>query len=325
MENKLRADSKEGLGKGDCQQTRSLVFFNVNPKSQTLIGVSLELWQSLNHPNIAKLYTYELSSTKVIFTEQKAGINLRQLILHYKNKSEPTPAIIVKMVSFQICRALALMRLKNLVHGGLSTQCITIDLSSQRLVVGGLERVANVECCQQLSEEPKEEAVWYAAPELYLEGGKHSLETDMWAFGCIVAEMIVQQPYFRDPKDRHPLLKIAEMLGQSNKIPSDISKLICKYQIASKQIPAESDVIFESLTKIAEPGLIALIGRLLHWDPLKRITATDAMTHDYFSQIYSKSLKINGKDIAPLTDFSPLETACYSKQIKALLLKNSKK
>jgi serine/threonine protein kinase len=38
--------------------------------------------------------------------------------------------------------------------------------------------------------------LWYRAPELLLRKEKYSLEVDMWAVGCLLAEMAIAQPLF---------------------------------------------------------------------------------------------------------------------------------
>ena len=49
---------------------------------------------------------------------------------------------------------------------------------------------------------------WYRAPELLLGAQKYTKAVDMWAVGCIFAEMVIQQPLFAATTEIEHLNKI---------------------------------------------------------------------------------------------------------------------
>ena len=44
---------------------------------------------------------------------------------------------------------------------------------------------------------PKVATLWYRAPEILLQVGDYSWQSDIWALGCIFAELITGKPLFQ--------------------------------------------------------------------------------------------------------------------------------
>jgi len=44
--------------------------------------------------------------------------------------------------------------------------------------------------------------LWYRAPEILLQVGNYSWQSDMWALGCIFAELLTGKPLFK-VKSKH--------------------------------------------------------------------------------------------------------------------------
>jgi glycogen synthase kinase 3 beta len=53
------------------------------------------------------------------------------------------------------------------------------------------------------------------------------------------------------------------------------------------------------------PEALALISRLLEYTPSARLTAIEAMAHEFFDELRAPDAKMaNGKDLPPLFDFT---------------------
>lgn len=59
---------------------------------------------------------------------------------------------------------------------------------------------------------------WYRSPELLVGDANYSTEVDIWAVGCIFAEMFNAAPLFPGESDLHTLELILEMLGEEQKL-----------------------------------------------------------------------------------------------------------
>lgn len=55
---------------------------------------------------------------------------------------------------------------------------------------------------------------WYRAPELLVGDSRYGREIDVWAAGCIFAEMVTGQPLFPGDSDVDQLYRITKILGK---------------------------------------------------------------------------------------------------------------
>ncbi|KAK8994035.1 hypothetical protein V6N11_008242 [Hibiscus sabdariffa] len=131
---------------------------------------------------------------------------------------------------------------------------------------------------------------WYRAPELLLGAKKYSTAVDMWSVGCIMAELLAKEPLFKGTSEIDQLRKIFDTLGVPNvKIWPGFSELPGakanyskqQYNSLRKKYPAAS---FTGSAVLSDAGF-DLLSRLLTYDPEKRITADDALNHDWFQEL----------------------------------------
>ncbi|XP_022738343.1 cyclin-dependent kinase G-2-like isoform X2 [Durio zibethinus] len=137
---------------------------------------------------------------------------------------------------------------------------------------------------------------WYRAPELLLGAKKYSTAVDMWSVGCIMAELLAKEPLFKGTSEIDQLRKIFDTLGNpSEKIWAGFSELPGAkanyskqpYNLLRRKFPAAS---FIGSPVLSDTGF-DLLNRLLTYDPEKfllsvqRITADDALNHDWFREL----------------------------------------
>lgn len=79
---------------------------------------------------------------------------------------------------------------------------------------------------------PQVVTLWYRPPEILLGSSKHSSAIDMWAFGCVVAELLEQKPLFPATTEIAQLGLIVDLIGiisqaLDNSIESKMNSFIC--------------------------------------------------------------------------------------------------
>jgi cell division cycle 2-like protein len=124
--------------------------------------------------------------------------------------------------------------------------------------------------------------LWYRAPELLLGQKHYSTAIDMWSVGCIMAELLAKKVLFQGETDVGQLGKIFEILGIPNETDwPGVSKLPGFKGIQVKQVETLRQRFSGTCFTGSASGL-DLLTKLLTYDPGKRITVDDALSHDWF-------------------------------------------
>ncbi|GAA5850646.1 hypothetical protein JCM9279_006373 [Rhodotorula babjevae] len=119
---------------------------------------------------------------------------------------------------------------------------------------------------------------WYRCPELLLGARSYSTGVDMWATGCIFAELMLRVPFIAAESDMEQLNLIFTALGTPTEQEwPGFGKLSNGATFDPKP---RSDL--GSLFSAASPEAIDLLQKTLLYDPRKRITARQALHHPYF-------------------------------------------
>uniref|UniRef100_A0A1D1YH49 Cyclin-dependent kinase G-2 n=1 Tax=Anthurium amnicola TaxID=1678845 RepID=A0A1D1YH49_9ARAE len=132
--------------------------------------------------------------------------------------------------------------------------------------------------------------LWYRAPELLLGAKEYSTAIDMWSLGCIMAELLAKEPLFSGKTEFDQLDKIFRTLGTPNekiwpgfaKLPGvKVNFIKQPYNRLREKFPPTS---FSGRPTLSEAGF-DLLNKLLTYDPEMRITAEEALNHDWFREV----------------------------------------
>ena len=118
---------------------------------------------------------------------------------------------------------------------------------------------------------------WYRAPELLFGAHHYSDKVDIWAVGCIFAELILRTPLFPGDSDLGQLAKIFNVLGTPTTENWPHVTLLPNYVEFEARGPIDLTVLFRQ-----SPALELLL-LMLTLNPSKRISAHDALNHHYFT------------------------------------------
>jgi cell division cycle 2-like protein len=119
-----------------------------------------------------------------------------------------------------------------------------------------------------------------SAPEILLGATTYSTAVDMWSVGCIFAELLLKEPLFQAKGEIELLSMIFKLLGPPNAAswPGYTSLPLAKTLALPSPLPHQFRQRFHYMTTAG----IDLLMSLLTYDPEKRITAEEALQHDYF-------------------------------------------
>ncbi|KAF3987989.1 hypothetical protein FT663_04216 [Candidozyma haemuli var. vulneris] len=234
----------------------------------------LKLLKHLRHENLITLEDIFLSPLEdIYFVTELQGTDLHRLLT-----SRPLEKQFIQYFTYQILRGLKYVHSAGVIHRDLKPSNILINENCDLKICDfGLARVQDPQMTGYVSTR------YYRAPEIMLTWQKYDTEVDIWSVGCILAEMIEGKPLFPGRDHVHQFSIITELLGSP---PPDVIETICSentlrfVQSLPRREPIPFSERFGQCTHV-EPEAIDLLSKMLIFDPKKRISAADALTHQY--------------------------------------------
>ena len=121
------------------------------------------------------------------------------------------PNLLIKLYSYQLLRSVAYINAKRICHRDIKPQNILVDTDSHIL------KLCDFGASKQLERgEPNHCLVGsraYRAPEQLLGNSNYSTKIDVWAVGCVIAELMLGKMIFPGNSDDAQLEVIMKVLG----------------------------------------------------------------------------------------------------------------
>lgn len=121
---------------------------------------------------------------------------------------------------------------------------------------------------------------WYRPPELLYSAMTYGPAVDVWSIGCIFAELMLRMPYLPGNSDMDQLAKIFQARGTPSKEDWPDCEHLPAY-IEFTETPAPDH---RHLFTASSPASLRLLSEMMHLNPAKRISAKDALSHEYFTE-----------------------------------------
>ncbi|XP_040839485.1 serine/threonine-protein kinase ICK isoform X1 [Ochotona curzoniae] len=230
--------------------------------------------KKLNHANVVKLKEVIRENDNLYFIFEYMKENLYQLI---KERNKLFPESSIRNIMYQILQGLAFIHKHGFFHR---------DLKPENLLCMGPElvKIADFGLAREIrSRPPYTDYVstrWYRAPEVLLRSTNYSSPIDVWAVGCIMAEVYTLRPLFPGASEIDTIFKICQVLGTPKKTDWPEG-----YQLSSAmnfRWPQCVPNNLKTLIPNASSEAIQLLRDMLQWDPKKRPTASQALRYPYF-------------------------------------------
>nr|XP_057928286.1 serine/threonine-protein kinase MAK-like isoform X2 [Doryrhamphus excisus] len=183
----------------------------------------------------------------------------------------------IRNIMFQVLSGLAFMHKHGYFHR---------DMKPENLLCMGPElvKIADFGLAREIrSQPPYTDYVstrWYRAPEILLKFTSYSSPIDIWAVGCIMAELYTFRPLFPGNSEVDEIFKICQVLGTLKKAEWPEGYIIASSM--NFRFPKCIPTCLSSLIPNASNEAITLMKDMLQWDPKKRPSAAQALQYPYF-------------------------------------------
>jgi len=187
--------------------------------------------------------------------------------------------LMVKNFCYQILLGLRFCHANSIMHRDLKPQNLLVANDHLiKLADFGLGRVFSVPVGKYTHDVV---TLWYRAPEILLGTKCYSTAIDMWSVGCILGEMARGKPLFTGENEIEQLLAIFRILGTPcRETWPTVEDLRDWHEFPQwKPIP-----LSQYVAELGSRGC-DLLDRLLHMDPIHRLSADEALEHPYFDEI----------------------------------------
>ncbi|PAA80810.1 hypothetical protein BOX15_Mlig017647g1, partial [Macrostomum lignano] len=229
----------------------------------------------LNHPNIVRLKEVVRENDYLYLIFEYMQENLYEVM---KKRTKLFPEEVVRNIVWQCTDGLAYMHRMGFFHRDLKPENILCNPDHHiKLADFGLAREIR-------SKPPYTDYVatrWYRAPEILLRSTSYNSPIDVFAMGCIMAELYTFRPLFPGSSEIDMIFKICSVLGtpRNDDWPEG-------FQLAAAmnfKFPQCIATQLSSLIPNASTDGIAIMLDMLAWNPKHRPNAKDALKHAYFA------------------------------------------
>ncbi|KAG7289974.1 cyclin-dependent protein kinase [Staphylotrichum longicolle] len=190
----------------------------------------MALCSELSHGNVIRLVEIILEDKCIFMVFEYAEHDLLQIIHHHtQNPRHPIPPATIKSIMFQLLNGCQYLHTNWVLHRDLKPANIMVT-SGGEVKIGdlGLARLSYKPLHSLYSGDKVVVTIWYRAPELLLGSRHYTPAIDMWAVGCIFAELLSLRPIFKGeeakmdskktvPFQRNQMQKIVDIMGLPTK------------------------------------------------------------------------------------------------------------
>ncbi|KAL7717035.1 Protein kinase domain-containing protein [Entamoeba marina] len=124
---------------------------------------------------------------------------------------------------------------------------------------------------------------YYRAPELIFDCTRYSTSIDIWAYGCVVAEMVMRNPFFRGESSADQLNKIMRVIGS----PTTEEILSMNSKSIHTRIPKVNGFGIEAAMSIyfTPSNCVDLLKDVLKYNPFNRPTGMELIAHVFHKDV----------------------------------------
>lgn len=245
--------------------------------------------RKLKHDNIIKLIEVCSSSSSSkphsYLVLEYCEVDLRDLIM-----SSPNPFSLAekKMIMSMLMEALDAMHTQNIMHRDLKESNILVTSE-------GVLKLADFGSACSMSDlyyklgkgySNPVATLWYRAPEVLLGDSNYDMSIDIWAAGIVLYDLWTRWPLMRGTDNKSQLREIIQHCGGINQrsMPTKVALFGNQPYVGASATKARK-LTQRAQTVLKNVSGVDLLDRMLTLEPSRRITAKEALGHEFLADI----------------------------------------
>ena len=286
----------------------------------------MALCTELSHPNLIHLVEIMLRDRAISMVFEYAEHDLLQIVQHHASISKPINWWVARALLYQLLNGVLYLHKNWVIHRDLKPANIMVTLNGV-VKIGdlGLARLFRRPLKPLHDVDKVVVTIWYRAPELLLGSRHYTPAVDLWAVGCIFAELLLLKPIFKGEEAKlenkksapfqanqmqkiidvlnmptteawpdlihHPELASLQCLSLSRSWPGadkGKSRLHDWFRDIGGNARQWQEILQDPKERMTLPSGLAILEGLLTYDPHARLNAEAALAHSFFAAERSK-------------------------------------
>lgn len=226
-------------------------------------------------------------------------MSLHQFSSSYRRNQKYPPMFYVKLFSYQLFTGLAYIHSIGVTHRDIKPENVIIDPATGEL------KICDFGSAKKLH--PNEESIayiasrFYRAPELILGSTHYTTAIDIWAAGCVVAEMLNGgTPIFPGNTSKSQLNEIVAVIGRPT--TDDLNSFSHPRAIVTG---TQTTNLQRLLPKHTPSDILDLLSKIFVYNPKERWTAEKCMSHPCFDELFKRDKKMPNGNAMPTLENPP--------------------
>ncbi|KAH3775635.1 hypothetical protein DPMN_177041 [Dreissena polymorpha] len=272
----------------------------------------------LNHANVLKFFEFINDSNQLLMIFEYIPDNVKRVM---KRRDQPFSEAETKGIMLQVFHGLSYIHGQGFIHRNLRPELLVcnedateVKISDFSLARSSLDTINTIaDYTGQLHP--------YLPPEVLLQVEKYGTPVDMWAAGCVMAELLTGSPLFQsDVMEIKDLMsKICVIIGTFTKGEWQEGSQALRQAMFNLPKVEVGRGLGEAGAKVGADAK-GLIMDLVVWNPSKRKTADQAIRDDFFK---SDGEFVNSTENQEILKFAREKMQTWRETYQADLTRNS--
>ena len=244
----------------------------------------VRILRKLNHENVVKLLeVIREQNSDVSYIFEYCDCNLFQFIENHRKQKMFISEMKIRNIIYQIVCGVKYLHSCNIMHRDLKPENILMIINNNLIKIADFGTAKEIPEFRNNSLTDYVCTRWYRAPECTLKSNNYNEKIDVWAIGCIMAELYTLKPLFPGIDEFDQLNKILKIVGtpEYNEWPEGYA-LVQKLNI---RLPNYNKSNLKQYVFNANDDAIDFLEFIFQLNPDKRPSCSELLKHPYFTEV----------------------------------------